>query len=317
MPTGRATRHLLDAHDAIFSAAPNGNDIAFYPSVFCSIYLPRSRFSGEVYEHRYRNWALQIESGHFRNHEGLIRQPIPYGGMARLLIATLTTEAIRFGSAEVSLCRSQSEFLRRSGLATYKTNQTHGDVHRSMMQQLLAISTCVLSYRFQRAIPNEGSRQVHVWSKPISKFVDWGDESVVPRSAWPGTLTFSAEFFDDLANHSVPIDRRALLALKQSPLAIDIYVFLAQRFYSLKYGPLDIRWESLADQFGYRQDRVFNFRKQFRNQLPRVQLLYKDCEISCDDHFIRLYPSPTPVPQISKSDPITGFALNAETSGIR
>jgi hypothetical protein len=39
----------------------------------------------------------------------------------------------------------------------------------------------------------------------------------------------SAEYFESLQEHGVPLDERALAALAHSPLALDVYAWLAQR----------------------------------------------------------------------------------------
>ena len=46
---------------------------------------------------------------------------------------------------------------------------------------------------------------------------------------WQSTLTLTADFYDEITKHPVPLDLRALRALKKSPLAIDLYCWLTYR----------------------------------------------------------------------------------------
>ncbi len=42
-------------------------------------------------------------------------------------------------------------------------------------------------------------------------------------------LTLSERFYNDLTSHAVPVDMRAVIALKGSALAVDIYSWLTYR----------------------------------------------------------------------------------------
>ena len=48
-------------------------------------------------------------------------------------------------------------------------------------------------------------------------------------NSFNSVVVLSAEFYDELVAHAVPIDLRALKALKSSPLALDIYSWLTYR----------------------------------------------------------------------------------------
>jgi hypothetical protein len=63
------------------------------------------------------------------------------------------------------------------------------------------------------------------------------------------TVTLSEHFFNEVIDRPVPIDMRAIKALKQSPMALDIYTWLTYRASYLKR-PTVIPWSSLALQFG-------------------------------------------------------------------
>jgi hypothetical protein len=57
-------------------------------------------------------------------------------------------------------------------------------------------------------------------------------------------LELSQEFFDTLAVHAVPLDHRALGALKHSALSLDLYTWLAHRLCRVrKPGGVKLSWD--------------------------------------------------------------------------
>ncbi|MGB5297070.1 MAG: replication protein RepA [Thermoanaerobaculia bacterium] len=57
----------------------------------------------------------------------------------------------------------------------------------------------------------------------------WSPRESVHQPLWNSIVVLSAEFYADLVAHVVPIDLRALKALRGSPLALDIYSWLTYR----------------------------------------------------------------------------------------
>ena len=54
----------------------------------------------------------------------------------------------------------------------------------------------------------------------------WNPKLPSQLPLWKSTVTLSTDFFDEIVERPVPIDMRALKALKRSPLALDIYCLL-------------------------------------------------------------------------------------------
>jgi hypothetical protein len=94
----------------------------------------------------------------------------------------------------------------------------------------------------------------------------------------------------------VPVDLRALKALKRSPLAIDTYMWLTWRMSYLKQRT-EVPWLALSAQFGSDYKLVRQFKAAFRDELRRVLLVYPEARVSEGDHGLVLLPSPTHVPR--------------------
>ncbi len=111
----------------------------------------------------------------------------------------------------------------------------------------------------------------------------------------PSKVELSKPFFEELLKHPIPLDMRAIQALRTSPLAIDIYSWLTYRYHSLK-SPVVIPWESLMLQFGGNYVHKRQFRQTFLKQLRKVRVVYPKANITeLPGKGMKLWPSPTHV----------------------
>jgi len=107
---------------------------------------------------------------------------------------------------------------------------------------------------------------------------------------WRSTVTLSEQFYAEVIEHPIPVDLRALKALKRSPLALDIYCWLT---YRASYAKRDsnIPWPALAVQFGAEYGRVRDFKAAFLSELRKVTLVYPEARIEDTDTGLLVKPS--------------------------
>jgi hypothetical protein len=122
----------------------------------------------------------------------------------------------------------------------------------------------------------------------------WDAKSPEQTSLWRSTVTLSRPFFDEVVSHPVPVDMRVLKALKQSPLALDIYCWLTYRMSYLDR-PTTIPWEGLSNQFGSSYADIKNFKAHFIKALQQVLALYPEADAMPTEHGLALKPSLTHV----------------------
>jgi hypothetical protein len=116
------------------------------------------------------------------------------------------------------------------------------------------------------------------------------------RVLWPAYVELSARYFESLAKHAVPLDERAIAALSNSPMALDVYAWLAQRLCRIRPGkPQFISWVGLKDQFGFCFGRMDHFRAGFRDVLNQVYQQYQTARFELDGRGMTLRESPAPV----------------------
>ncbi len=113
---------------------------------------------------------------------------------------------------------------------------------------------------------------------------------------WPSTVRLSEEYFQSLGRHAVPLDHRAVAALSASSMALDAYVWLAQRLHRVASGkPQFIPWSAAYEQFGQGFARIRDFRRRFLQTLGQVKCAYPAARISADEEGLTLEHSPPPV----------------------
>ena len=105
-----------------------------------------------------------------------------------------------------------------------------------------------------------------------------------------------AEFFETLLEHAVPLDPRAIAALKQSSLALDIYAWLGHRLCRVR-SPKGTRlsWQNLHEQFGQEYASTKKFKERFLHALKQARAVYKDAKLDQVRGGLILYSSPPPI----------------------
>ena len=147
------------------------------------------------------------------------------------------------------------------------------------------------------AVDLSADRAYQVDTKIIDGFELWLGKDDRQRVLWPAVVELSPRYFDTLTRHAVPLDERAIGALANSPMALDVYAWLAQRLCRIRYGRAQpVSWLALHEQFGFGYGRMRDFKLHFRAILTEVQAQYRSAKFELDDAGMRLLPSPPPVP---------------------
>jgi hypothetical protein len=94
-------------------------------------------------------------------------------------------------------------------------------------------------------------------------------------------ITLGQAFFKEITKSPIPFYMEALKALRKSPLALDIYLWLT---YKNSYAKqiTSISWESLQEQFGsdYAKDAAgkAHFKTRFLSALKKVSVVYPEAK---------------------------------------
>jgi hypothetical protein len=285
------TKHqqrLLDTSAAIRTTPPDR--INFLHTVQCQCGIPYKNPGENVLEwdRRQGNASLRIEAGSAIDPStgDFKRLGLPYGEKPRLVLIHLATEAVRTASPVVDVEDSMTAFARSLGL------ETNGQQLRSLKEQLARLAAATV----RMGVVEEG-RAVQVNTQFVSAFDLWFPKQADQRVLWPSTVRLSDEYFHSLGQHAVPLDHRAVAALAGSSMALDIYVWLAQRLHRVPIGkPQFVAWAPLHEQFGQGFARIRDFRRKFLQTLHQVASAYPAARVTADDRGMTLSHSPPPVP---------------------
>ena len=275
---------IIEAATEIYDM-PTSKDMAFMHAVFCHVGLPRSKVDGREFMRRSGAAWMNVQAGYLDEGNGPVLQPIPYGPLPRLALAHVSTQAVRHKTREIAIGDSAAQFLEVMGM------DAQGARYANLRRQMHALGACRLQLGFKGRTFN---------GQPIDQFDAWLlNKDTKQRALWPGVLVLSQHFYNSLLEGAVPLDLRALHALKGSALALDTYIWLAHRLHRIEGRGVTLRWASLREQFaqeytGPAADK--NFKDAFLPQLKKVLAVYPEAKVLPVPGGLLLRGSPPPIP---------------------
>ena len=267
--------------------------LGYMARVFTQIGLPHSDVEGSRFIRRNGGLILTISA--------MSDIGLPFGSIPRLLLSWVTTEAVRTGSPVLELGPTLSAFMAELGLA--RQGGKRGDITRFRNQTARLFSSAV-SLRYSDKGLDAGlgfnvADEYSLW---------WNPKSPDQLPLWKSTVTLGSKFFREIIERPVPIDLRALKALKRSPMALDIYCWLTHRMFYLQK-PVEIPWTLLQLQFGadyaLEGQGPRDFKRKFLHQLKNVCLIYPEAYVGEGERGLALKPSPphvAPLPEPRKPE---------------
>ena len=224
---------------------------------------------------------------------------LPYGSIPRLLMSWLTTEAVRTKSPVLELGPSLSAFMDQLDLVP--TGGRWGTITR-LKNQIERLFSCMVSCRYNDETEGKSGGAGFAIAKEYRLW--WNPKNPAQLPLWKSTVTLSTDFFEEVVERPVPVDIRALKALKRSPLALDIYCWLTYRL-SYLHKPTEVPWPTLQMQFGADYARnthgLRNFKMKFLHQLRAVHVIYPEANVEEGEKSLLLKPSKPHVAQLLPS----------------
>jgi hypothetical protein len=260
--------------------------MVFMHAVLAQIGLPRSRVEGRRFERTSGGASLLVEAGEIWDGRKWVQQHVPYGPKPRVMMADLFTTAMRNQSRVIDLGESVTEYLRHLGWT--KQGGPKGPL-TLFKNQARALAVCRMTLGV-----SYGDRAHQISGQPIEGFDSWLDDQGKQRTLWPARVYLSEQFWKSLQTHAVPLDMRAVMALKSSALALDLYTWLAYRLHRLKK-PLVLPWQLLKGQFGQEYKDDYDFKREVLRVLSPVLQVYPGAKLAEVQEGLELHPSRPPV----------------------
>ena len=262
-------------------SAKEANELGYIARAMICATLPHRDIKESYYERVNGKFKLSV-----------ISSPdigIPFGPMPRLIMIYLTRQCLKTKSREIILGNTLTEFMDE--LQIVPSGGRWGSVPQ-LRKQLTKLFNCRISFGYQSE-GAEAKKHVDIASE-YELF--WDTKVLNQRSLWNSSVVLGERIYNEILKSPVPIDMRAIKALKSSSLALDIYQYFTWRMFNLKGEPL-IPWELIQNQFGSNYapgaKGRYAFKKKFSEQLQRVKVIYPDLNIEPEKNGLRLKPSPT------------------------
>jgi len=264
----------IEAEDARDAGA-----VGFMARVLVQATMPHGRTDALHYQRTNGDFRLTMTASPNRG--------LPFGPTPRLLLAWLNTEAVRTKSRELVLGNNLSDFMRQ--LDMVPTGGRWGSITR-LRDHSRRLFGCMVECDY---IGEPGREQTQRFLLTDQEDL-WWSPSPDQKTLWQSTITLSERFFDEIVTRPVPVDLRALKALRHSAMALDTYTWLTYRMHTLKR-PITIPWKVLQGQLGAgfsdTTQGTRDFKKAFRQHLTAVQVIYPAAKVEPAESGLSLRPS--------------------------
>ena len=288
----RWSRELIEARKEIQSEDPlSADEVTFMSSILVQATLPHSDPGDvEAWGRSNGDAQLYIQPGVEKGEDGEYQKiGLPYGSYPRLLLVWMTSEVARTGRRQLNLGESLSGFMKDLGLQV--TGGEHGTIGR-FQEQMRRLFAAKIGMIWQE--PGHEKRKAALVADELDLW--WDPKEPKQQTLWESTVRLSQPFFQALRDRPVPADRRILRRIKQSSLAIDLYLWLTYRVTRLDE-PLTLSWQQVHDQMGANYSRARDFATKAREHLEEISVIWDDLQYETPRGRLRVYPSPPSVPE--------------------
>ena len=252
--------------------------LGFMPRLLVLTTLPHRRPESHYFE--------RVNGRHTLRMTAHRRVGLPYGSYPRLLLAYLTTEAVRTKKPHIHLGATPNDMARKLGLSTI--SGPRGTAPR-LQEQLCRLLSMRLEWKTSLDLAPRSAGTACVTAggasvlKPLRRLLPG-------QPTWRSHIEPGQHFFQQITRSAVPVDLRAIRQLRRSPLAIDLYTWLTFRMSYLRK-PTVIPWKSLQSQFGADYARPRDFRRKALAHLTDLLRVYPTVRIARTGSGLRLHPS--------------------------
>jgi hypothetical protein len=221
------------------------DNIGYVHTVFSQCFLPYRDPKTTLWKRANGNYSIILMAGALDNPRDpteLIQLGLPYGAKPRLFQSYICTKAIKQKSRVIPVTRSMTAMIHELGFDA--RGGKRGSI-ASFKEQITRFARC----RFDIVISISEGRQRYIKAEPIESFEVWFSPNAHQHSFWPSEIVLTEPFYENLREHAIPYDFRALRAIQNKPRAIDSYLWLTQRAHRIPHNrPLLLRWLRIPRQ---------------------------------------------------------------------
>ena len=202
---------LADQVDQLVSASEADADLGFMARTMALCSLPRTN-PGNQHQYKRKNGPFELVMIAGADNK------LPFGNFPRLLMAWVSTEAVRTQSRLLVLGSSLSDFMRTLGI--YHNSGGRGGVQTRLRNQMDRLFNAHVSLIYK---DERGKATVNTVIARRSEFW-WNPKRPDESTLWESKIELSEDFFNEIIRHPVPLDMNTLKALKRCALDLDLYL---------------------------------------------------------------------------------------------
>lgn len=289
----RAQSKILDASEIIFAEPASDRDAAYLARQLVQATLPHTD-PGDVpaWSRTNGNLTLTIQPGWDSKEKR--STGYPYGIIPRLLLFWMTTEALRTKSRFLELGPSLSKFMAALGLDPSRGGKRSDSAR--LKEQMLRLFRARITFEAtvtQHGRTGDARRDMLVTEKSV---LWWDTDETDQPPKWGSSIELSEKFYQAIIASAVPADIRAIKALRRSPLALDLYVWLTYEAWRVQRNKKArfVSWELLHAQFGAEYGRTTDFQQAARKALMKIKPVFPDLVLGRKRGGIEILPGSSP-----------------------
>jgi Plasmid encoded RepA protein len=202
---------------------------------------------------------------------------LPFGNLPRLLLAWVSTEAVRTQNRELVLGSSLLSFMRQLGMSSNSGGE------RSDRTRLKSQIDRLFNAHVQLIYETPGHKATASSAVADRTELWWDYRHPEQDTLWQSHIRLGEDFFNEIIAHPVPLDMRILKEMRRSSLGLDLYMWISYKsftLYSQRKKPERLSWERLYGQFGADPAKagdkftVRNFRQDVIRELKKLKLCW-------------------------------------------
>ena len=225
-------------------AVPQKPPTTYYTPELIQCTLPHSDPKTRDWIRKNGNYSLIVSSG--IDEEG-IPFGVPYGSFPRLVLAYIITEVVKGRERRIEFSSYFSSFLNEIGYTgNHKGNSESGKRIHDQLERLLHAT---ISFQYK---DDEQRSRLNITIAPKS-VLWWNYKKPDQGSLWGSYIDISEDFYTSILNAPVPLRTDILAALKKSPLALDVYMWVSYRLFTMQAAgqeQITLSYGRLQEQFG-------------------------------------------------------------------
>ena len=285
----------FDQVNQLVSASEADPDLGFMARMMALCSLPRTN-PGTRKEYKRVNGPFTLYMTAIGDNK------LPFGNFPRLLMAWVSTEAVRTQSRVLILGPSLAKFMKTLGVYSSGGGREQIKLRNQMKRLFNAHIQLLYEDQHGEATVNAViARRTEFW---------WNERKPDQPSLWDSKIELSEDFFNEIINHPVPLDMNTLTALKRCSLGLDLYLWLVYRTFPLR-APLRLTWRQVYHQFDANPAKapdkraVQDFRRKVLRELKKIKLAWPGLNYATAPGLLILHPSTPKIAPINQGQLIS------------